>query len=134
VLLHVPWLWFPPLCLGGLRCCHTSLSSRPRPTLEVGSGAAICPLALGLASLWATGHKHKEKPSWMLVQLSLCVTEARTHVSKTPDIRAIRGLQDVWAGNVFNAYQMCGHAATVQLQYITGLVDHSQGIGTLPCC
>jgi hypothetical protein len=52
VLPHVTRLRIPPSCLGGLRCCHVSHGSRPcLPALE-GSGAAMCPTAPNLASLF----------------------------------------------------------------------------------
>jgi hypothetical protein len=38
---------------------------------------------------------------------------ARVHISKAPNVRAIMGLHDVWAGNAVNASKMCGQTATV---------------------
>jgi hypothetical protein len=43
------------------------------------------------------------------------VPNARVHVSKTHDVRAMMGLQDVRAGSAVNAYKTCGQAATMQL-------------------
>jgi hypothetical protein len=56
------------------------------------------------------------------------VPNARTHVSKTPDVRAIMGLQNICAGSAVNACKTCGHAATVQLQCSASTVNHSPGI------
>jgi hypothetical protein len=36
---------------GELRCCHVSLGPGPRLLAEVSSGATMCPMALGSASL-----------------------------------------------------------------------------------
>jgi hypothetical protein len=47
------------------------------------------------------------------VQLGSYVPNARTHVSKAPDVRAIMGLQDVRVGNTVNACKMCRQAAIV---------------------
>jgi hypothetical protein len=45
--------------------------------------------------------------------LGLRVYKACTHVSKVPDVRASIGLQDVRAGNAFNACKTYKHASTV---------------------
>jgi hypothetical protein len=47
------------------------------------------------------------------VQLGPHVPNARAHVSKVLDIRAIMGLQDVQAGSTVNACKKCRHAVTV---------------------
>jgi hypothetical protein len=80
----------PASPMGGLRRCHASRGS-----------------------LWAMGHKHKEKPNWHTYVASPCVSKARVHVSKTPDNRAIMGVQDVWVGSAFNACKTCGQMATM---------------------
>jgi hypothetical protein len=49
--------------------------------------------------LWAVGHRYKEKPSRPPVRLDTRVPNARMHISKTHDIRAIMILQDMRAGN-----------------------------------
>jgi hypothetical protein len=41
------------------------------------------------------------------------VLNARVHVFKAPDVRAIMCLQDVRAGSVVNVCKACGRAATV---------------------
>jgi hypothetical protein len=43
-------------------------------------------------SLWAVGLKHKENLAGLSVQLGTHVLNARAHVSKAPDVRAIIGL------------------------------------------
>jgi hypothetical protein len=61
-LPHVPRLWTTPPCRGGLRCRHVFHSFRPRLLAEVGSGAAMCPTALGSTSstgeLWCYHVSH----------------------------------------------------------------------------
>jgi hypothetical protein len=44
------------------------------------------------------------------------IPNARVHVSKAPDVRAIMGLQDVWVGTDASACKTCGQVATVQRQ------------------
>jgi hypothetical protein len=54
----------------------------------------------------------------MSMQLGSCVSRAHTHVSKAPNVRAIMGMQNVWAGCVFNAPQdvwTCGYSAAAAL-------------------
>jgi hypothetical protein len=58
------------------------------------------------------------------VQLGSRVSNARAHVSKSPDVRAIMCLQDVRAGSTFNADKMCGQVATMQLQCSADPIDH----------
>jgi hypothetical protein len=55
-LPHALQLWISPPSLGGLRCCHVSYGSEPHLLAEVGSGAAMCPMAPYLASRlsWAS--------------------------------------------------------------------------------
>jgi hypothetical protein len=55
VLPCVLWLRTSPPSRGGLQCCHVSYGSGPRLPTELGSSAAICPIALDLASqlMWA---------------------------------------------------------------------------------
>jgi hypothetical protein len=47
-LPHVLWLQTSPLTRGELWCCHMSYDSGPRLPDEVGSSAAVCPIALDL--------------------------------------------------------------------------------------
>jgi hypothetical protein len=56
----------------------------------------------------------KKSIAGLSVQLGSCVSKARVHVSKVPDVRAIMGLQDVRADYVFNACKTYVHVATVQ--------------------
>jgi hypothetical protein len=58
----------------------------------------------------------KKNLAGLPVRLSTCVPNARTHVSKALDVRAIIGLQDVRTGSVVNACKTCGHVATVHRQ------------------
>jgi hypothetical protein len=54
----------------------------------------------------------------MSMQLGSCVSRAHTHVNKAPNVRAIMGMQNVWAGCVFNAPQdvwTCGYSAAAAL-------------------
>jgi hypothetical protein len=50
-------------------------------------------------------------PMW----LGPYVSNVCMHASKTPDVRAIMILQDMWASSTDHACKMCGHAATVRL-------------------
>jgi hypothetical protein len=137
VLPRDPWLHTPPLCLGGLQCGHVSLSSGPDPTSKVGSSATICPLAPHWKGSDATTQlvvpygpqdaRIKRNLVGLPMHLGLRVTEACTHVSMTPDVRAMMGLQDMLAGGAFNACKTCRHAATVHLQCNAGPDGHSQG-------
>jgi hypothetical protein len=72
-------------------------------------------------TLWAVGLKHKEKPSSLPVQQGLHIPNARVHVSKTPNVRAIMTLQDVRAGSTVNACNTCRHSAKVQRQHCGSL-------------
>jgi hypothetical protein len=67
------------------------------------------------------------------MQLGMHVSKAHAHVSKTSEVRAIMDLQDVRAGSAFNACKTCGLVATVQQQYNTDPIDHSQDTATMPC-
>jgi hypothetical protein len=53
----------------------------------------------------------------MPVQLDTHVPNERVLVSKSLDVRAIMGLQDVRVGSAVNACKSCGHVAIVRLQY-----------------
>jgi hypothetical protein len=52
----VLWLWISHPDCGGLQCYHVSSGSGPHLPVEVGSGAATCPVAPDLASRlrWAS--------------------------------------------------------------------------------
>jgi hypothetical protein len=66
------------------------------------------------------------------MQLGTHVPNARTHVFKAPDIRAIMGLQDTWAGSADKACKACRHVATVRLQCSANTTDHLPGTATVP--
>jgi hypothetical protein len=70
----------PASLLGGLRRYHTSYGS-----------------------LWAVGLKYKKSLACLPMQLGSHVPNARTHVSKAHDIRAIMTQQDVRACCAINA-------------------------------
>jgi hypothetical protein len=55
VLLRILRLRAPPPCRGGLRRCHVPYDFKPCLLAEVGSGAAMCSMALDTVSLsrWA---------------------------------------------------------------------------------
>jgi hypothetical protein len=92
-LPRVLWLWTPPPVQGGFQCCHVSHRSQ-----------------------WAVGLRYVEKGlSNLPMQVDSRVSMTSVHVPKIPDVRAIMGLQDVWAGYTFNACKTCGRAATVRL-------------------
>jgi hypothetical protein len=50
-LPRVTWLWIPPPCSRGLRCCHESCGSGSCLPTREGSGAAMCPAAIDPATL-----------------------------------------------------------------------------------
>jgi hypothetical protein len=58
----------------------------------------------------------KKNLAGLPMQLGSHIFEACTHVSKTPDISAIMGLQNIRACSTFNAYKMHRQVATVPLQ------------------
>jgi hypothetical protein len=66
VLPCVPWLWTPPIYLGGLRRCHVSCGSVPRLTIQVGSSAAMRPSAPDPASPTRKASTLTRVP-WLLV-------------------------------------------------------------------
>jgi hypothetical protein len=85
-----------------------------------GLRSAVCPVALDhtslLGGLRATtrpavpygprASSIKKSLAGLPVQLDLHVHNARTHVFKAPDVRAIMCLHDVRAGSAFNACKM----------------------------
>jgi hypothetical protein len=64
----------------------------------------------------------------LLVQLGTHVPNVHAHVSKAPDIRAIMGLQDMWAGSIANTYMACRQTVIMQLQCSASTMDHSPGV------
>jgi hypothetical protein len=67
----------------------------------------------------------------MPVQLDMHVPNARTHISKTPDVRAIMSLQDVRVGSTDRSCKKCRHEATVRRQCSASSVDHLCGTATV---
>jgi hypothetical protein len=74
------------------------------PYRESSGAATACPAV----SCGPQPSNIKKSLAGMRVQLGSHVPNARTHVSKAHDARAIMGLQDVWEGSVFSTYKMCG--------------------------
>jgi hypothetical protein len=71
------------------------------PLYQEGSGAVTaCPAV----SYGPRASSIKKSLADLPVQLASHVPNARTHVSKVLDVKAIMGLQDVRAGSVINAY------------------------------
>jgi hypothetical protein len=97
------------------------LRLRILPSYREGSGAATaCPVVpCGLR-----GSNIKKSLACLPVRLGPRVPNAQTHVFKTPDVRAIMRLQDVWAGSAVHACKACGHAAILRLQCSTVPGDH----------
>jgi hypothetical protein len=81
----------------------------PHPSVGVGSGATMCPMT----SCGPQVLSIKKSLAGLPVKLGTLVPNARTNVSKKPDVRAIMGLQDVRACSVVIANKACGHAATM---------------------
>jgi hypothetical protein len=78
--------------------------SRPCLSAKVGSGVATC----YVVSCGPQTSSIKKSLVCLPVQLGTYVPNACAHISKAPDVRAIMGLQDVWASSVFNACKACG--------------------------
>jgi hypothetical protein len=57
----------------------------------------------------------KESLAGLPVRLDPHVPNARAHVSKAPDVRAIMGLQDVQLGSIVNVCKTCGYSAAAAL-------------------
>jgi hypothetical protein len=124
--------------------CHVSSGSRTCLPAKVGSDVATCimtPNSLG--GLQSTTYSVALDPASLLgglqaamrpavpcgprasnikkslaglpVRLDPCVPNVHAHISKTLDVRAIMGLQDVRAGSAVNACKICGQVATIQL-------------------
>jgi hypothetical protein len=113
--------------LGGLRCavCHTA----PDPaSLHGGLWAAMRHVVL----CGPRASCMKKSLAGLLMWRGLPVPNARAHISKVPDVRAIIGQQDVWAGSTVHACKMCGQMATVWLQCSASTVGHSPGTVTVP--
>jgi hypothetical protein len=139
-LLIVPDL---PLGKSGLRYCHVSSGSGTRLPNRKGSGTATCTVAPDvLGGLRYAACPARPDPASLLGGLQAVmrpavpcgpratnikkalaglsmwqrppVPNARAHIFKTPDVRAIMSLQDIRAGSAVHAYKTCGYAATVQ--------------------
>jgi hypothetical protein len=143
---HVPRHRIQPPSQGGIRGCHVSSDYRTNLPTKVGSSAAMYPEAPdplgGLRSvmchvapnpasqqggLWTPAHPATPYGSWVSSKKKILaglpvrqgspVPNARSHVSKAPDISVIMGMQDVRAGTTASACKTCGYAATVQCQH-----------------
>jgi hypothetical protein len=66
------------------------------------------------------------------VQLGVHVPNARAHIFKASNIRAIMGLHNVRAGITVNACKVCRHIVTMRLQCSVSIMDHSSDIATVP--
>jgi hypothetical protein len=93
---------------GGLESAACLATTYPASLLG-GLRATTCPMIS--CGPWATSIK--KSLAGLPVRLGPCVPNARAHVSKMLDVKAIKGLQDVRAGDAVNACRTCGHAATV---------------------
>jgi hypothetical protein len=94
--------------LGGLR--HATCPMTPDPaSLWGGLRAATCPMVP--YGLWASSMK--KSLAGLPAQQGSPIPNACMHVSKAPDVRAITGLQDVWAGTINYACKTCKQAAIV---------------------
>jgi hypothetical protein len=87
---------------GGLRTAAYPVAS-DLASLLTEHRAATCPAVP--CEPWATSIK--KSLAGLPVRLDPRVLNARAHVSKVPDVRAIMELQDVRAGSAFNAYKTC---------------------------
>jgi hypothetical protein len=107
-----------------------SYASGPRLPAEVGFGVATYTVAP--YGLWALSIK--KSLAGMLVQVGTHVPNARAHVFKTSDIRAIMGLQDVRADSAVNDCKTCRQAGTVRLRCIVSTINmgHSTDTVTMP--
>jgi hypothetical protein len=97
-------------------------SFRARLPDREGSDAATCTVVLNPASLSgglqavtrpavpcaSRASSMKKSLAGLSVQQGTPVSNARAHVSKAPDVRAIMGLQDVRVDTADNACKMCG--------------------------
>jgi hypothetical protein len=119
-LPHVQWLRTPSPYQGGLWCRACVPWLRTLLPIRDGSGDTLPPCREGSDATmrpaipcgpWDSSIKEPSYhgPMW----LGLRVYKACTHVSKVPDVRASIGLQDVRAGNAFNACKTYKHASTV---------------------
>jgi hypothetical protein len=109
---HVPYSSGSCLPRGeGSRASHV-LRLQTLPPYREGSGATTaCPAVP--CGPWASNIK--ESLADLPVRLDPHVPNARAHVSKAPDVKAIMGLQDVRVDNAINVCNTCGHVATVRL-------------------
>jgi hypothetical protein len=100
-----------PPCKGGLWSATCPTAPDPAPYREGSSVATAWPTV----SYGPRGSNIKKILAGLPVQLGSHVPNARTPVSKAPDLRAVLGPQDLREGSTFNACKMCGHVATVWL-------------------
>jgi hypothetical protein len=98
-----------PDLLGGLR--YAACPGRPdSASLLGGLRAAMRPAV----PCGPRATNIKKALAGLSVRQCLPVPNARAHVSKTLDVRAIMSLQDMRAGSAVHAYKTCRYAATVQ--------------------
>jgi hypothetical protein len=105
-----PWLWIPPPC---------------------GEGFGLPRVLRSPCGPWASSMK--KSLVCLPVQQDSPVLNARSNVSKAPNVGAIMDLQDVRAGTAVHAYKTCGHEATVPLQCSVSVADHSPGTAAGQC-
>jgi hypothetical protein len=67
----------------------------------------------------------------MHVQVGTHVPNARAHVFKMPNIRAIMGQQNVRAGSAVNDCKTCRQAGTMRLQCIASTITMGHSTGTV---
>jgi hypothetical protein len=109
----------------------------PEHRMSCGSGSSSFLRGLRDATRHAVpcgprGSNRKKSLADLPVWLGPRVPNAHVHVSKTPDVRAIIGLQDIRAGSTVNACKTCGYTTTVLLQCSPSTIDHSHGTATVP--
>jgi hypothetical protein len=109
---------FHPIGESSSASCVIQLQILP-PYWEGSGATTACPVV----SCGSRASGIKKSLADLPMQLGLHVPNARVHVSKAPNDRAIIGLQDVRAGSTFNACKTCRHAAAVQ--YSTMRLDRA---------
>jgi hypothetical protein len=115
-----------PEPLGGLRC--TACPAAPNPASLLGGLCAATRLAVHYGS-WASNIK--KSLTGLPMQQGSQILNARSHISKAPNVKAIMGLQDMWVCHAFNACKICEQAATMLLKCNAGPIDHSPSTATM---
>jgi hypothetical protein len=146
-------LWTSPPCQGGLWHCHTFYGAGPRLPAEVGSSAAVCPMASDPASWpgrilvlprilrFPMGHGpqiYKESLGWPSYAARYACFQGATACFRGAWHLSHHGLQDMRACGTINACKMCGHAATVLRRLCWPHTRHNYSAGRpirmVPCC